>query len=251
MRGFIDYLESQGMFGEAIWHFKVEETPMGFVATCVFNNQDAYTQYLLHTGAWDEEAGRNQTIGTFGTHTYQVYMQAIGFDNDLRSLDLDSIANDVVIGSPNLAIYGEPFFGLVEEETFSVRFEEIAAVCFAADLAAAYYNYDTWKSASNDYWTTVYIAEFGVGVLGLLALGGQLIMGGELLLAYTLLHTFFELGILGLIFLAESDNSNITNAATIAGYAAAFAGFVLGAGSQVYFRILSDDSEKKQQALDF
>lgn len=212
--------------------------PSGFVASVVFAGPEAYVAYQRTVDAYSNYARGNQTIGAFENHTDFIFMQVVGFDRDLRETDLDRVANDVIIGAPNLAIYGEQYFGIVELETVSIAWEDIAAVAFLLDIGAGYWNYDTWNAANDDEWTLVYSAQLAVGTLGLVALLASLVTSGTLLLNYAVLHMFFELGILGLTVLASNDTNNTTNGATMLSYAASVFGFATAFAAQVYHRVL-------------
>lgn len=163
-------------------------------------------------------------------------MQVIGFDNDLRETRLDREAMEFYVGAPNLAIYGEQFFGLVELEEVTIKWEQIAAVAFLLDCGAGYWNYDTWNAANNNDWKMVYIAQFVAGGFGLTALLASAVVGGNLLLNYSLLHMGFELGILALTVLAEGNTANVTNEATTLSYVASVFGFLATLAANVWHR---------------
>jgi hypothetical protein len=123
-------------------------------------------------------------------------------------------------------------FGLQVDAQNTVSAKQIYLTVPALNLGAAYWNYDTWGSA-NDDWSLVQFAQLFNGSVSLFTLLSSFMGGNGLLLAFAKVGILSNLATGFLVYSAELETSNTTNEATTFSYLAAGFSVLLSAFVQL------------------
>jgi len=98
--------------------------------------------------------------------------------------EIEAGSGDKYDGHPELGLYGGTGLFGVQLEQRVITLKEYYAVVPVLDIAAAYFNYDTWGTKS-DEWTLAYRYQGAIGVAAGLAIAQAFTGTSKNLLKYT------------------------------------------------------------------